>query len=81
MDRRITIVDALACGRADDAAGLLFEYMAPTEGEAGRPVPGSIDALPATLRAECADPAAAYPRIDQPFEMVYMRRSVRKLRK
>nr|BFE57988.1 N-acetyltransferase [Dactylosporangium thailandense] len=43
-----------------DAQALVFEYMASTQREAGRAVPGSIDELPAILHTECADLATAY---------------------
>ncbi|HEX6686708.1 MAG TPA: GNAT family N-acetyltransferase [Candidatus Limnocylindrales bacterium] len=39
---------------------LLFEYMAATQAERGRPVPATIDDLPEVLRDECANLAAAY---------------------
>jgi len=56
----IRIVDALNGHRADDAARLVFEYMAMTEGEAGRPVPRSVDELPAMLSAECRALSGTY---------------------
>jgi ribosomal protein S18 acetylase RimI-like enzyme len=42
------------------AQGLVFEYMAATQGEAGRAVPASIDQLPDVLHAECTNLASAY---------------------
>jgi hypothetical protein len=55
-----TVMSALAPGRADDAAALVFEYMAATLAEAGRPVPASIGDLPAVLERECRDLDAVY---------------------
>ena len=54
------IIDALAEGRSDAAALLVFEYMAMTQGENGRPVPDSIDELPPVLSAECRALAETY---------------------
>ena len=36
----VRIVDAMATGRDADAAAIVFEYVALTQGEVGRPVPG-----------------------------------------
>jgi ribosomal protein S18 acetylase RimI-like enzyme len=47
------IVDANASGRTDEAARLVFEYMAMTQGENGLPVPASVDELPPVLSAKC----------------------------
>lgn len=58
----VRIVDGLAAGHRSDAADLVFEYMAATQAEAGRPVPVSISQLPPVLRRECEDLAACYAR-------------------
>jgi GNAT superfamily N-acetyltransferase len=42
------------------AQALVFEYMAATQGEAGRAVPASINELPEILHAECTNLATAY---------------------
>jgi ribosomal protein S18 acetylase RimI-like enzyme len=42
------------------AQALVFEYMAATQGEAGRTVPTSIDQLPGILHAECTTLATVY---------------------
>jgi ribosomal protein S18 acetylase RimI-like enzyme len=42
------------------ARALVFEYMAATQGEAGRTVPATIDELPHILHAECANLVIAY---------------------
>jgi GNAT superfamily N-acetyltransferase len=42
------------------AEALIFEYMATTQGERGRPVPATVDQLPTVLLAECADLTSAY---------------------
>ena len=47
----VQVVDALATGRLEAALDITFEYLAVTEGEAGRPVPQHIQDLPAALRA------------------------------
>jgi len=49
----VTVTSAFPAGRADDAAALVFEYMAATQAENGRPVPANIAELPAVLRREC----------------------------
>lgn len=54
------VLDAIASGRHADATALVFEYMAATQAETGRPVPSDIDQLPAALRTECEDLDAAY---------------------
>jgi GNAT superfamily N-acetyltransferase len=46
--------------RLPAAQALMFEYMAATQGEAGRTVPASIHQLPGVLRDECTDLATAY---------------------
>jgi ribosomal protein S18 acetylase RimI-like enzyme len=57
----LRVSDALAAGREREAAALVFEYMAATQAETGRPVPDSPDGLPPVLARECRDLAAAYP--------------------
>jgi GNAT superfamily N-acetyltransferase len=48
----ITVTSTLPADRSD-AAALVFEYMAATQAENGRPVPDGIAELPAVLRREC----------------------------
>lgn len=43
-----------------DAKALVFEYIASTEGEAGRPVPTRVADVPPVLRVDCVDPGAAF---------------------
>jgi ribosomal protein S18 acetylase RimI-like enzyme len=50
----------MTAGELADASTLVFEYMATTQGERGRPVPATPDELPPILRAEQADLLAAY---------------------
>jgi GNAT superfamily N-acetyltransferase len=50
-----TVMSAFAAGREADAAALVFEYMAATQAETGRPVPAAIGNLPAVLQRECRD--------------------------
>ena len=57
----LLVIDALAVGCESEAAELVFEYMAATQAETGRPVPDSPDGLPPVLARECRDLAAAYP--------------------
>ena len=57
---RAEIVDAVATGRVTEAASLVFEYMAITQVEAGRPVPATIAELPTVLRDECLDLPTTY---------------------
>jgi ribosomal protein S18 acetylase RimI-like enzyme len=54
------VASAFAAGRGDDAAALVFEYMAATQAETGRAVPGGIGELPAVLQRECRDLPAVY---------------------
>jgi ribosomal protein S18 acetylase RimI-like enzyme len=54
------VVSAFAAGRDDDATALVFEYMAATQAETGRAVPGGIGELPAVLQRECRDLPAVY---------------------
>jgi ribosomal protein S18 acetylase RimI-like enzyme len=49
----VSIVDAFAAARQADAISLVFEYMAATQAETGRPRPTDIDQLPDVLRREC----------------------------
>jgi GNAT superfamily N-acetyltransferase len=49
----LRVLDAIAAGRATEAAALVFEYMAMTQAETGRLVPDGIDRLPSVLRTEC----------------------------
>jgi hypothetical protein len=57
-----TVVSAFAAGCGDDAAALVFEYMAATQAETGQAVPGGIGELPAVLQRECRDlPAVLLP--------------------
>jgi ribosomal protein S18 acetylase RimI-like enzyme len=46
--------------RGGDAAALVFEYMAATQAETGRPVPASAGELPAVLQRECGSLQDAY---------------------
>ena len=56
------MVSASAAGCGDDAAALVFEYMAATQAETGQAVPGGIGELPAVLQRECRDlPAVLLP--------------------
>jgi GNAT superfamily N-acetyltransferase len=56
----VTVVSAFAAGRGDDAAALVFEYMAGTQAETGQPVPAGIGELPAVLQRECQNLPAVY---------------------
>jgi GNAT superfamily N-acetyltransferase len=49
----VTVTSAFPASRGD-AAALVFEYMAATQAENGRPVPSAIAELPAVLRRECS---------------------------
>ncbi len=51
---------AATAAELPDAQALVFEYMASTQREAGRAVPGSIDQLPGVLHTECTDLTTAY---------------------
>lgn len=53
MIQGMRIVDGLAAEHLTDAKDLIFEYMAITLGEGGRPVPQTVSQLPAVLRREC----------------------------
>jgi len=50
----VTVTSAFPAGRGGDAVALVFEYMAATQAETGRPVPSAIAELPAVLRRECS---------------------------
>jgi len=50
----VTVTSAFPAGRGGDAVALVFEYMAATQAETGRPVPAGIAELPAVLRRECS---------------------------
>jgi ribosomal protein S18 acetylase RimI-like enzyme len=54
------VVSAFPAGRGDDAAALVFEYMAATQAETGRAMPSGIGGLPAVLQRECRDLPAIY---------------------
>jgi ribosomal protein S18 acetylase RimI-like enzyme len=56
----VSIADAIVAGRTDDAAALVFEYLAITQAEMGRPSPAGIGELPPALQRECRDPGAVY---------------------
>jgi ribosomal protein S18 acetylase RimI-like enzyme len=60
MAQGVRIVDGLTAEHLTDAANLIFEYMAMTLGEGGRPVPLAVSQLPGVLRRECEDLAACY---------------------
>jgi GNAT superfamily N-acetyltransferase len=49
----VAVVSAFPAGRGSDAAALVFEYMAATQAETGRPVPADSGELPAVLQREC----------------------------
>lgn len=56
----LTVLDAIAAGRTAEAAALVFEYMAATQAETGRPVPDYISRLPSVLRTECENLDSSY---------------------
>lgn len=56
----VTVLSAFRAGRESDAAALVFEYMAATQAENGRPVPAAVSDLPAPLLRECGDLPAVY---------------------
>jgi len=56
----VTVVSAIPAGRGDDAAALVFEYMAITLAEAGLAMPAGIDGLPPALQYECCNLPAVY---------------------
>jgi GNAT superfamily N-acetyltransferase len=56
----VTVTSAWPASRDGDAAALVFEYMAATQAENGRPVPAGIAELPAVLRRECSSLQAVY---------------------
>jgi putative acetyltransferase len=56
----ISVTSAFTTERGSDAAALVFEYMAATQAETGRRVPGDMEELPAVLRRECQDLPGVY---------------------
>lgn len=60
MTAAISVVSAFPSGRGDDAAALVFEYMAATQAETGRAVPTGVGELPAVLKHECRTLQAVY---------------------
>ena len=60
MTAATTVVSAFPAGRGDDAAALVFEYMAATQAETGRAVLTDVGELPAVLRHECRTLQAVY---------------------
>jgi GNAT superfamily N-acetyltransferase len=54
------VVSAFAAGRGDDAAALVFEYIAATQAETGHALPRGIGDLPAVLQRECRALPAVY---------------------
>lgn len=50
----VTVTSAFPASRGGDAVALVFEYMAATQAETGRPAPAGIDELPAVLQRECS---------------------------
>jgi ribosomal protein S18 acetylase RimI-like enzyme len=60
MTAAITVVSAFPAGRGDNAAVLVFEYMAATLAETGSAVPAGIGELPAVLQHECRNLPAVY---------------------
>jgi GNAT superfamily N-acetyltransferase len=60
MTSVLRIVDGLSPDHRGDVLDLIFEYMAATLDEGGRPAPASVSQLPAVLRRECENLAASY---------------------
>jgi GNAT superfamily N-acetyltransferase len=56
----VTAVSAFPAGRGDDAAALVFEYLAATQAETGQAVPAAIGDLPAVLQHESRSLPASY---------------------
>ena len=56
----VRIVDAMATGRDAEAAAIVFEYLAMTWEEVGRPRPRDVDDLPEALAVECRTLPAYY---------------------
>jgi GNAT superfamily N-acetyltransferase len=56
------IVEATTTNQLDDAAAIVFEYLALTEAEVGRTVPRTPDELPPTLHAVWSSLARHYAR-------------------
>ena len=55
-----SVLSAFPVGRESDALTLVFEYMAATQAETGRPVPAGIGELPAVLQRECSSLQRVY---------------------
>ena len=60
MPAPVRVVSALIPSLLPHAVDVLFEYMATTEGEVGRPAPETIAQLPEPLRRECERPERSY---------------------
>lgn len=60
MTTAVSIADAFLAGRGDDAATLVFEYLAATQAEMGQPAPAGPGELPPALQRECRDLRAVY---------------------
>ncbi len=60
MTAHLRVLDACTAGRSADATTLIFEYMAATQVEIGRPAPAGVDELPAAMRDECLAPELTY---------------------
>ena len=60
MSTDVSVIDAFPSGRGEDALALVFEYMAATQAEIGRPLPAGIAELPDFLRRECQDLQGVY---------------------
>jgi hypothetical protein len=56
----ILVLDAITTGRSAEAEALVFEYMAATQAEVGRPLPTDVAELPEVLRTECDNIGSAY---------------------
>lgn len=54
------VINAFPAGREGDATALVFEYMAATLAEAGRPAPAAIGELPPVLQFECSNLQEVY---------------------
>jgi len=60
MTMQASVVSAFATSCGEDAAALVFEYMAATLAETGRAPPAGIGELPAVLERECRNLASTY---------------------
>ncbi len=60
MTTAVSVVSAFPAGPGDDATALVFEYMAATQAETGRPHPAGIGELPAVLQRECRNLPGVY---------------------